>query len=123
MNEAPMPARAHFRNTLLASALALATLYALDAAGVIAGRTDTRVGVLFVLLLLLPVRGAWTCDGRAGFWYALLSTLIVAHGLAIAASADTRVFGLTVLGAALAMFVIACAFARRHGLQSRQRAK
>lgn len=106
------------RWVVLASATAIAVLYALDAAWLRPPAEGLPFGRLMVITLLaLPMRGVWRGRGRAAFWYALLCTVLIAHALLLALDDRTRLLGLALLLANSALFVVACAFARRHGLQ------
>lgn len=72
--------------------------------------------VIALVLLLTPAVGAWQGRGRSGFWYALLSTLFVAHAFVVAATHATQAFGFALLAASLMLFIEACAYARHRGL-------
>ena len=107
------------RWVLLGSAAAIAVLYALDAAWLRPPTDGLPIGRLLVIaLLVLPMHGVWRSRGRSAFWYALLCTVLVAHALLLALDDRTRLLGLALLAVNSVLFVAACAFARRHGLQT-----
>lgn len=99
--------------SILGCAAAIAGLYLFGATRDI---TATGPAAVTILLLVMPAIGVWRGRGRAAFWYALVSTWIVAHALWLAADATSRPLGIAMLLAAGALFVMACAFARRRGL-------
>ena len=94
------------RSVVLAMALLLLGSYAVAATRDSGDRAAWLVylgGVALTLALPLPA----LLRGRAsgGFWYALLSTGFVAHGVALAVDHSTRGIGLMVLASALVMFL------------------
>jgi uncharacterized membrane protein len=114
-----MPRQDSQRWVVVGGAAALAALYALDAAWLRPPPDGLPFGRLLVIaLLLLPMHGVWRGRGRSAFWYALLCTVLVAHALLLALDDRTRLLGLALLAANSVLFVAACAFARRHGLQA-----
>lgn len=104
---------------LMLSALSIAGLYAADAWWLRPPAEGLPVGrIVVIALVALPLRGAWMGRGRAGFWYALMCTLFVAHAMLLALDDRTRAFGLALLAASSVLFVVGCAFARRRGLRA-----
>ena len=72
--------------------------------------------VIALVLLTLPALGVWRGRGRSGFWYALMSTVFVAHAFVVAAADSTQMYGYALLAASLVLFTEACAYARHRGL-------
>ena len=102
---------------LLGCATLLAALHFVSAFAARAPDSALPMAPFIALVMLLtPALGAWQGRGRSGFWYALLSTLFVAHAFVVAANQATQGFGFALLAASLLLFIEACAYARHRGL-------
>lgn len=94
------------RAVLLAMAASIIASYVVMALRVADGRAiwlGCAVGA--ALLLALPLPLLLGGRGRSGFWYALISTIFVAHGVELAVLTTTRATGLVLLGSALVLFL------------------